>query len=130
MSYASEDRPEVLRRLQMLRPPFSDVAVFQDVLSLNPGDRWEKQLYLEIEDSDLFLLFWSTHAKNSSWVEREWRYALGRQGPDGAQPPAILPVILEGPPPPEPPKELAHLHFNDSLLYLAGFTKISSSESF
>jgi len=30
----------------------------------------------------------------------------------------IRPVIIEGPPPPEPPEQLRHLHFADRALYL------------
>ena len=41
---------------------------------------------------------------------------VGTAGDDGA-PPEIIPVPIEGPPPVAPPPELAHLHFNDRLLY-------------
>ena len=64
-------------------------------------------------------LFWSSSAKSSEWVEREWRRALARRGLDHLAPPEIVPVIIEGPPIPEPPQELTHLHFSDYLLYLA-----------
>ncbi len=67
---------------------------------------------------DLFLLFWSNAAKQSDWVLKEVHYALGRKGDDDTAPPEIMPVIIEGPPVVEPPPELAHLHFNDRLLYV------------
>jgi hypothetical protein len=47
----------------------------------------------------------------------EVRYALGRKGGDEFAPPEVIPVIIEGPPVPNPPDELAHLHFNDYLIY-------------
>ncbi len=94
------------------------IDFFQDLMDLEPGQRWEQELYRHIDESDLFLLFWSSHARASEWVRRELKYALQRQGPDGALPPAIHPIILEGPPPPPPPPELSHLHFDDYLLYL------------
>jgi len=119
VSYASKDRAEVLRRLQMLRPPLTDVQVFQDILDLEPGDTFEPLLYRRIDECDLFLLFWSNNSRNSDWVRREIEHARRRQGINGEPPPTILPVIIDGPPPPEPPPELAHLHFNDYLLYLA-----------
>jgi hypothetical protein len=87
------------------------------VLSLEPGDRWEKKLELGIDECDLFLLFWSTESKRSEWVRKEVRYALARSGRDELSPPQIRPVILEGPPIVEPWEELAHLHFNDRMLY-------------
>jgi len=88
------------------------------VLNLEPGDRWEQELYRNIDECDLFLLFWSTAAKESKWVLQEVLYALERQGKDGLNPPEIIPVIIEGPPLVSPPDELQHLHFNDKLLYL------------
>ena len=116
ISYASADRPEVLKRVQMLR--LAHIRYFQDLLQLEPGDRWERKLYHHIDKCDLFLLFWSTKAKESRWVLDEVRYAPKRQGGDILAPPELIPVIIEGPPIPNPPDELsAHLHFNDYLLY-------------
>lgn len=116
ISYASQDRNEVLKRVQMLSRLRIDF--FQDVLDLEPGARWEKELFKHIDESDLFLLFWSTSAKESKWVMDEVRYAMNRKAGDDSAPPAIVPVIIEGPPPVSPPDELAHLHFNDYLVYL------------
>ena len=93
------------------------LSYFQDILSLDPGDRWEHQLYRHIDSADLFLLFWSSAARESEWVSKEVRYALARKGSNDA-PPEIMPVVIEEPWPPPPP-ELAHLHFGDHLLYIA-----------
>ncbi len=117
VSYSSDDRTAVLARLQLLRPPLHQIEVFQDLLRLEPGEKWNDELFHQIDECDLFLLFWSSNASKSEWVRREWEYALNRQGPDKAPPPTIFPVIIEGPPPPAPPPELTHLHFNDYLLY-------------
>jgi hypothetical protein len=67
---------------------------------------------------DLFLLFWSSAAKTSEWVMKEVKYALLRKGDLETNPPDIVPVILEGPPPVPPPPELQHMHFADHLMYL------------
>lgn len=115
ISYDSEDRDKVLARVQMLER--FGMEYFQDVLKLDPGDRWEKELYKNIDRCDVFLLFWSQNAKNSEWVMREVEYALSRQGGNENAPPAIEPVIIEGPPIVPPPEKLAHLHFNDRLIY-------------
>ena len=115
ISYASKDRNEVLKRVQMLA--LVKLDFFQDLLSLDPGERWAQSLYKHIDESDVFLLFWSTSARDSEWVMREVRYALDRKGRDESAPPKILPVIIEGPPPVAPPPDLAHLHFNDKILY-------------
>ena len=115
ISYSSDDRIEVLKRVQML--PRLGIRFYQDVLDLQPGERWERRLYRCIDRCDLFLLFWSTASKRSRWVRKEVSHALRRKAGDDAAPPEILPVIIEGPPPPEPFPELSHLHFNDYFLY-------------
>jgi hypothetical protein len=115
ISYASADRSEVLKRVQMMS--VFNANFFQDLLHLEPGERWERKLYQKIDECDLFLLFWSSAAKASQWVLKEARYALARKHGDAMAPPDILPVLLEGPPPVPPPDDLKHLHFNDRLLY-------------
>jgi hypothetical protein len=116
ISYASEDRTTVLERVQVL--PTVGIRTFQDVLNLEPGQRWERSLYRHIDESDIILLFWSSAAKRSKWVRKEVRYALDRKHGDEFAPPEIGPVILEGPPVPRPWKELAYLHFNDPRIYI------------
>lgn len=115
ISYASEDRAEVLKRVQMLKT--LNVEFFQDLLTLEPGDRWERMLYKYIDESEVIYLFWSNAAKRSEWVEREVQYALKRRSAGGGALPAIVPIIIEGPPIVAPPKHLADLHFNDKILY-------------
>lgn len=115
VSYSSKDRIEVLKRVQGLS--VTGIEIFQDILALEPGDRWAKKLYRNIDDCDLFLLFWSTAAKESTWVLKEATYALNRQGSSKLSLPEIIPVIIEGPPVIPPPTELRHLHFNDKILY-------------
>ena len=115
ISYASQDREEVMKRVQMLHRIHIDY--FQDVLSLEPGQRWERELYRHIDECDLFLLFWSSNAKKSVWVLEETRYALRRKGGDDLHPPEIMLVIIEGPPAPLPPDDLSHLHFHDPFVY-------------
>jgi TIR domain len=112
LSYASEDRVEVLKVAQTINA--LKMRYFQDVLSMSPGERWEKKIYLEIDKSDTFLLFWSSHAQHSEWVIREAEYALKRAQAKQLE---IVPYLLEGPPPPPPPKSLKELHFNDPTRY-------------
>ncbi|MBU1676815.1 TIR domain-containing protein, partial [bacterium] len=96
VSYASSDRAEVIKRVQMLR--MMRIDFFQDVLSLAPGARWKQGLYYHIDECDLFLLFWSHAAKQSEWVQKEIDYALRLKGGDDYAPPEIQPVLIEGPP--------------------------------
>ena len=116
LSYSSRDRAEVLKRAQGLKA--GRIDFFQDLLSLEPGDEWAQRLYQEIDRCDLFLLFWSSHAKESPWVMKEVEYALARRKSSSGGIPDITPVIIEGPPPPLPPDSLKDIHFNDALIYV------------
>lgn len=119
LSYASPDRAEVIKRAQGLKA--GGTNFFNDLLSLEPGERWEQRLYTEIDRCDVFYLFWSSKAKASDGVMKEVEYALARRRASEAGDPDIIPIIIEGPPPPTPPDSLKDIHFNDSLTYvLAG----------
>jgi hypothetical protein len=115
LSYASDDRARVLFAAQLLE--LRGTEVFQDVLSLEPGERWEKRLYTEIDNCDLFLLFWSDAARQSKWVVKEAKYALDCSKRNDDERPDVKPVILEGPPVPKPPRGLGAIHFNDKFRY-------------
>jgi tetratricopeptide (TPR) repeat protein len=115
ISYASKDRAEVLRRVQML--DLLKIRYFQDILSLNPGDRWGKEILNQIDLADVFFLFWSSAARDSEWVMKEVEYAINKKNSNDDNPPEIYPVILESSPVIEPPESLKHLHFNDKIVY-------------
>lgn len=118
ISYSSTDRAEVLKRVQGIEA--SGQTVFVDLLNLSSGERWEAIIRQQIARCDVFYLFWSAEAKRSKWVKFEWQYALDLRSQRLNQSPEIIPVIIEGPPPPEPPRPLRHLHFNDRHLYFIG----------
>jgi hypothetical protein len=107
-SYASNDRNEVLARIQGMQKIAPKLDVFLDVASLRSGERWEERLRVEIETRDIFYLFWSLAASRSEWVSREWRTALACRGLQ-----FIDPVPLQSPTTVPPPPELASLHFGD-----------------
>ncbi len=117
LSYASQDRHDVLSATKVLQA--ANISYFQDVLSLDPGARWEQEIYRHIDECDLFLLFWSKAAKASQWVRREAGHALKRQMSDGSELPEIRPIILPPPPIELPWPELEHVHFDDKLVHLA-----------
>jgi hypothetical protein len=114
LSYASEDRVQVLRTAQVLSS--IGMEFFQDLLKLTPGQRWEQKLYENIDSCDVFLLFWSRHAAQSEWVIKEAEYALSHANPPNQL--RLHPVILEGPPPVPPPPSLSKIHFNDPIQYI------------
>jgi len=120
-SYASQDRKEVLSRVQGMCKANQNLDVFLDVLSLRSGQNWEKQTSLQILSRDVFYLFWSRSAAASKMVEREWRLALENRGLE-----YIDPVPIESPDIAPPPIELSNLHFHDYYLaYIKGGETLS-----
>jgi hypothetical protein len=107
-SYSSEDRNEVLGRIQGMQKILPKLDVFMDVVSLRSGDLWRQRLVAEIACRDAFFLFWSRSASASRWVDFEWRTALKERGPE-----FIDPVPLESPEIAPPPEELSDRHFGD-----------------
>ena len=87
--------------------------IFFDIENLRSGDDWESVLRKEIENRDILYLCWSHNAKQSKWVDAEWRYALLCKGID-----SIEPIPIEQPEICPPPEELKKLHFNDKMLFI------------
>ena len=73
---------------------------------------------------DRLFLFWSRHARESQWVDFEWRLAHRLKGID-----SIDPVPLEDPGTAPPPDELAALHFNDIYLEVIAANRRQSLSS-
>jgi hypothetical protein len=106
-SYASEDQRRVLDRVAAVAIS-AGLQIFMDCLSLHPGEMWKPRLEKEIRSSDLFLLFWSHHARESQWVDWEWRTAVRARGVGAIQ---LHPLETSKKAP--PPEELKELHFGD-----------------
>jgi hypothetical protein len=104
-SYVTSDRRQVLSRIRSLQI-FTGIDVFLDCLSIRPGEQWKPKLRDEIENRDIFWLFWSRAAMKSPWVDWEWRTALATKSITGIQPHPLEPSDLA-----PPPKELSALQF-------------------
>lgn len=112
ISYASGDRERVALILQGMRRSRPDLDIFFDIETLKSGDKWENILRKEIDRRDILYLCWSRLAKQSPWVEMEWRYALEKKGIDSIEP---IPLVLPKDCP--PPVELQDKHFSSPELY-------------
>lgn len=77
----------------------------RDVRVLRSGEEWNPELLRKIEKADVFQLCWSSNASASTYVEQEWRHALGQK-----RELFIRPMYWEMPRPEIPP-ELSKLHF-------------------
>ncbi|MDR1518197.1 MAG: toll/interleukin-1 receptor domain-containing protein [Dysgonamonadaceae bacterium] len=111
-SYSSKDRDSVLLILEGIQHIAPWMDIFLDVKSLRSGENWEPQLFNKIDWADVLYLFWSRHARESLFVEREWRYALNKKGIE-----FIEPIPLEKPEIAPPPDELKQKHFGCWALY-------------
>ena len=113
VSYASQDRNRVARIIQGMRKARPDMDIFFDVENLRSGESWQNALRSEIDRRDILFLCWSHFARQSKWVDTEWRYALSQKGED-----CIEPIPLESPSVCPPPEELSRKHFNDKMLFI------------
>ena len=118
-SYDSRDRQEVFGRIRSLQI-FTGMDVFLDCLSIRPGEKWKDKIKSEILQRDIFWLFWFTSAKESPWVEWEWRTALTDKTINAIQPHPLEPSDIA-----PPPVELAALQFGT--LYESFLTQSKSS---
>jgi hypothetical protein len=75
------------------------------VLRMRSGQQWSERSLAMIADADIFQLFWSRNAAQSTYVEKEWRHAIGLQR-EGF----VRPVHWEIPMP-EAPEPLRRLRF-------------------
>ena len=124
VSYASQDRHRVAMIIQGMKKARPDMDIFFDVESLRSGDDWESALWTEIDKRDILFLCWSHFAKESKWVDAEWRYALSNKGVD-----CIEPVPIDPPGVCPPPEELNKKHFNDKLLYIINSDCVASEKA-
>jgi hypothetical protein len=110
-SYANQDRDAVLARIQGIQKAVPSMEIFVELMSLRSGEDWEQRLFETIRRADVFYLFWCRHARDSEWVQREWRCAYQAKGLG-----FIDPVPLESPATAPPPPELCQKHFDDPIL--------------
>lgn len=111
MSYASQDRNKVISIMQGMKKVRPEMDIFFDIDGLRSGENWQLSLQKEIDNRDYLFLCWSSYAKKSYWVDKEWRYAYQSKGDQ-----AIEPIPLENPTLCPPPVELSHKHFNDKYI--------------
>ncbi|MBK8024770.1 MAG: toll/interleukin-1 receptor domain-containing protein [Chloroflexi bacterium] len=81
-----------------------------DVKDLRAGEDWETRLFEWIDQADIIHLLWSENSAKSDYCRKEWTYALEKKCGDTRCFGVIRPIYWQKPMP-NPPPELAHLHF-------------------
>ena len=102
-SYSRRDL-QVVEQIELYSKTLGD-DYLRDLVSIRPGEEWNPRLQELIAKADVFQLFWSSNSANSRFVEEEWRFAAGLRRPY-----FIRPTYWEDPIP-DPPGELAAIHF-------------------
>ncbi len=112
MIFASYSRKDVqiVNEFRRFVEPLGD-RYLMDQIDLRAGESWNERLLELIEEADVFQLFWSNNAMQSSHVRDEWQHALslGRSH-------FVRPTYWEEPLPESddgslPPESLRALHF-------------------
>jgi hypothetical protein len=83
-----------------------------DYVSLRSGEDWSEGLERLIREADVFQLFWSKRSMLSSFVRREWEYALSLGRPGFVRPTYWETPLPESPEQGLPPAALRALHFS------------------
>lgn len=112
VSYCGKDRQRVIAQLLAIQEIAPRMTFWMDKYSLQTGDNWRKEIKKAIDNADSLFLFWSMFARESSEVEKEWRYALSSRGIRFITPVPLDPVNLC-----LPPEELSSCHFDHSSFY-------------
>lgn len=101
-SYALED-VMVVAQFERFARAMGDRHV-QDWVTLRATGTWDSCIEEAIRGADVFQLFWSNRSMRSSFVQQEWRFALGMQRPG-----FVRPVYWENPMPCSPEQDLPPL---------------------
>jgi hypothetical protein len=104
ISYATEDRERITPIVQIIQA-MAQGQVFQDYLSIAPGDRWRERIFEAIQAASQVFVFWCTHSAASEFVRQEYDAALRWQK-------RVVPVLLDGTERPEQLEALHHIDFS------------------
>ena len=61
--------------------------VFQDEITIAPGDKWEDVILDSVRWARIVVVIWCSHAKRSRWMMQEWTLALSLKK-------RVIPVLL------------------------------------
>lgn len=98
VSYSRDDREIVAIAARLLKA--GGVSVFQDVLDIEYGERWQQVLDTALSKCERVLVFWSSSAATSKWVRIEYKTAIQLDK-------RVVPMLLDATP---LPVELASLN--------------------
>jgi hypothetical protein len=86
ISYSSEDRERIDPIVKLVRAMKKD-SVFQDFISIRPGEKWADEIMEALEHCQTVLVFWCEHSAASEWVRHEYEAGIGANK-------EIIPILL------------------------------------
>lgn len=72
LSYARPDREQAVAVKVVLE--LTGAMVFLDAHDIEPGEKWEKELYANLATRTMLCIYWTANAARSRWVELEYTY--------------------------------------------------------
>jgi hypothetical protein len=128
-SYSHKDS-HVVEQIECLARALGD-EYLRDCKHLRAGEAWDDRLLELIEAADVFQLFWSRHAMDSPYVQREYEYALSLNRPYFVRPTFWEEPLPEDPGRKLPPEALLRLHFQRiGPFLLPGVSRSASTPAF
>lgn len=94
VSYSSEDR-EMIAPIVQLLCAMKKGLVFQDYVSVLPGQRWREEVTRALHQAKTVIVFWCTHSAASDWVQYEYETGIEENK-------EMIPVLLDDTELPEP----------------------------
>jgi len=115
-SYSTKDITKIKPILENILQ-ISGVQIFFADVDLKPGDIISEKIKHMIGASDIFLVFYSISAQQSSYVQQEIGVALGQNK-------IIIPILLDDSKPKGMLSNIHYLDFSDEKKRLAEFSKL------
>ncbi len=118
ISYSHLDINEVLIVYDTMRKMCPKTNFFFDKIDIPTGREWNQVIMSKIDSSEIFYLCWSSNAKASEYVTKEWSYAIKKHGIH-----IIDPIPLEVVDNCIPPDALSELEFNTNTMFIKNYYK-------
>ena len=80
VSYSSQDREAIAPIVQLIRA-MKRGLVFQDYVSILPGERWHARVLDAIRQATTLVVFWCEHAAASAHVREEYTAGIWNAKP-------------------------------------------------
>lgn len=87
ISYSSEDRDRIDPIVKLVRAMRKD-RVFQDSVSIRPGEKWADKIMEALAKCQTVLVFWCEHSAASDWVRQEYEAGIVANK-------EIIPILLD-----------------------------------